>query len=91
MGSKVSKSIMQRGEPRCFICGKTVDLERHHVMAGTANRKLSEKYGLHTVLDLHKTQGFSFDAGEKEEGFFRSEEDQEKFYASCSYGISNEK
>ena len=42
---------------------------------------LCEKYGLHTVLDLHKTQGFSFDAGEKEEGFFRNEDDQEKFYA----------
>ena len=42
---------------------------------------LCEKYGLHTVLDLHKTQGFSFDAGEKEAGFFESEKDQEKFYA----------
>ncbi len=41
---------------------------------------LCDKYGLHTVLDLHKTQGFSFDAGEKEAGFFENEEDQEKFY-----------
>ena len=41
---------------------------------------LCEKYGLHTVLDLHKTQGFSFDAGEKETGFFQNEAYQEKFY-----------
>ena len=33
---------------------------------------LCERYGLHTVLDLHKTQGFSFDAGEKETGFFQN-------------------
>ena len=43
--------------------------------------ELCDKYGLHTVLDLHKTQGFSFDFGEKEEGFFVSEGYQEKFYA----------
>lgn len=40
-----SKSIIQNGE-RCFLCGKTVTLERHHVFGGTANRKLSEKFGL---------------------------------------------
>ena len=42
---------------------------------------LCERYGLHTVLDLHKTQGFSFDAGEHEAGFFESAAYQEKFYA----------
>ncbi len=42
---------------------------------------LCRKYGLNTVLDLHKTQGFSFDDGEHEEGFFTSEEYQKKFYA----------
>ena len=45
MGSKVSKSILQQGDPRCFFCGKQVELERHHVMAG-ANRKWSEQFGL---------------------------------------------
>ncbi len=38
-------------------------------------------YGLRAVLDLHKTQGFSFDAGENEKGFFENEAYQEKFYA----------
>ena len=41
---------------------------------------LARKYGLNLVLDLHKTQGFSFDAGEHEAGFFESEAYQEKFY-----------
>lgn len=38
------------------------------------------KYGLNMVLDLHKTAGYSFDAGEKEDGFFTSEAYQERFY-----------
>jgi hypothetical protein len=41
----MGKSIMQT-ERVCCICGRVNGLERHHVMAGTANRKLSEKYGL---------------------------------------------
>lgn len=40
-----SKSIIQKDE-RCFLCGRTTGLERHHVYAGVANRPLSEKYGL---------------------------------------------
>lgn len=37
------------------------------------------KNNLNVVLDLHKTAGFSFDSGEKEEGFFDSEKLQERF------------
>ena len=40
---------------------------------------LCNKYGLRAVLDLHKTPGYSFDAGEKEAGFFESESYQERF------------
>ncbi|SFW33477.1 glycoside hydrolase family 5 protein [Ruminococcus flavefaciens] len=37
--------------------------------------------GLNLILDLHKTAGFSFDYyGEDENGFFDSEEYQERFY-----------
>ncbi|MEE3467586.1 MAG: cellulase family glycosylhydrolase [Eubacterium sp.] len=36
--------------------------------------------GLNMILDLHKTFGFSFDDGEGEEGFFREEAYQERFY-----------
>lgn len=31
---------------RCYICGRTEWIERHHIFNGTANRKKSEKYGL---------------------------------------------
>ena len=41
---------------------------------------LCDKYGLKTVLDLHKTPGYSFDAEEKEAGFFENESYQERFY-----------
>ena len=37
--------------------------------------------GLHMILDLHKTAGFSFDANEGEGGFFENEAFQERFYA----------
>jgi len=39
-----------------------------------------QKYGLNTVLDLHKTAGFSFDEWENEAGFFESEKYQQLFY-----------
>lgn len=39
-----------------------------------------EKNGLNVVLDLHKTAGYSFDAGEKEAGFFCSADLQERYY-----------
>lgn len=38
------------------------------------------KYGLNTVLDIHKTAGYSFDKGENENGFFTKSEYQERFY-----------
>lgn len=39
-----------------------------------------KKYHLNMILDLHKTAGYSFDAEEKETGFFKSQEYQERFY-----------
>ena len=42
---------------------------------------LAKKNGLNVVLDLHKTAGFSFDAGEAETGFFENEKYQDRFYA----------
>ncbi len=38
-----------------------------------------EKHGLKTVIDLHKTAGFSFDKGEAETGFFADEKYQQRF------------
>lgn len=41
---------------------------------------MCKKYNLNTVIDLHKTAGYSFDEGENENGFFYDEKLQEKFY-----------
>lgn len=39
------KSIMQDDWETCYLCGRRAS-ETHHVLGGTANRRLSEKYGL---------------------------------------------
>jgi hypothetical protein len=41
----MGKSIMQ-ADRACYFCGRMTGLERHHVFAGTANKKISETYGL---------------------------------------------
>lgn len=46
------KSILQKDES-CYLCGRRYGLETHHVLGGTANRKISDKYGL-TVLLCHQ-------------------------------------
>ena len=54
----MTRSILQ-DEKICYFCFRTYGLERHHIMAGTANRKLSEKYGLWVWLckDHHTGNG----------------------------------
>lgn len=49
----LSKSILQ-SEKECFITGSLVDLDRHHVFAGS-RRKASEKFGCWVWLrhDIH--------------------------------------
>ena len=32
-------------ERQCLVCGSTYNLHKHHIFFGSANRKLSEKYG----------------------------------------------
>lgn len=43
------KSIIQENK-ECLVCGTTQDIHEHHIIYGTANRKLSEKYGLKVWL-----------------------------------------
>lgn len=43
------RSILQK-EKKCWLCGTTIDLHRHHVFGGSANRAKSEKYGLTVYL-----------------------------------------
>ena len=41
------KSIVQDlSQERCFLCGSRWHLELHHIMHGTANRRLATLYGL---------------------------------------------
>lgn len=41
----MADSIMQT-EKKCYMTGSTIRLHKHHVMHGSANRKLAEQYGL---------------------------------------------
>ena len=51
----MSKSVMQVNR-RCYLCGKTVGLEKHHILGGP-NRKWSEKFGLWVWLDAECHRG----------------------------------
>ena len=61
----MSKSIMQDPKSReCYICknwyGRDylwMNLEKHHVIYGKGNRRLSEKYGLTVLLCRHHHKG----------------------------------
>lgn len=44
------KSIISN-DKRCFLCGKTENLEQHHCIFGTANRSKADKDGLWVWLD----------------------------------------
>lgn len=47
----MNNKLWGRNPPKsCVVCGSTYNIHKHHVFHGTANRKLSEKYGL--VIDL---------------------------------------
>ena len=50
------KSILQEDTDYCFFCGK-YGTEIHHVVYGTANRKLSDKYGLVVGLCYNHHRG----------------------------------
>lgn len=43
------KSIIQE-QKECYVCKTKYVLHEHHIFYGTANRKLSEKYGLKVWL-----------------------------------------
>lgn len=52
-----AKSIMQRKDGTCYLCKRLHDdwtrktpLHEHHVFGGTANREISERYGLKVYL-----------------------------------------
>ena len=50
------KSIMQDDTEYCYFCGR-YGTEIHHIFFGTANRKLSDKYGLTVGLCYNHHRG----------------------------------
>lgn len=38
--------VQDLSEERCFLCGKTRDLDLHHIMHGVANRRWATRLGL---------------------------------------------
>ena len=57
---EVAKSIINNNR-RCYICGSQINLEKHHCVFGTANRKKADQDGLWVYLchnchfDVHNT------------------------------------
>ena len=45
----MADSILQ-SERCCYFCESVIGLEEHHIFAGVANRRISEKYGLKVWL-----------------------------------------
>ena len=58
------KSIIQE-KKECYICKSQQWLECHHIFAGTANKKQSEKYGLKVYLcnSCHRQAQLVYDSG----------------------------
>ena len=43
------ESVIQK-EKECYVCKNTIGLHSHHILFGTANRRMSELYGLKVWL-----------------------------------------
>ena len=50
------KSILQK-EKQCYYCGTTNNLEEHHCLYGTANRRIAERFGLKVFLCAEHHRG----------------------------------
>ena len=51
-----NKSVLQ-DEKKCFLCDTTLNLERHHVLHGTAMRRIADKLGLTVWLCAEHHRG----------------------------------
>ena len=57
------ESILQ-SEKVCYFCGKQIAIEKHHIFAGVANRRISDQNGLWVYLchNCHTgTEGAQYD------------------------------
>lgn len=46
----MGKSIIQDDENTCYLCGRSGPLEKHHICAGVANRKISERENIYVMI-----------------------------------------
>lgn len=85
----MKKSIMQQYDGRCYLC-ETLEgdcrekpTEVHHVLYGTANHKLADKYGLMVRLcDRHHRNGpESIHGGNRDNDLFLKKRAQMAFEA----------
>jgi len=82
----MSKSIMQN-KKQCYLCGRQSYLEKHHIVSGTANRKLSEKYGLWVYLCHSCHTGDGGAQYEKELNLRLKQEAQKTFEEKYSHDL----
>lgn len=76
----MASSILQK-DKTCYLCGSVVGLEEHHIFAGVANRKISEKYGLKVWLCNEHHTGKDGAQYDKEKNLQLKQEAQMKFEA----------
>lgn len=50
-------SIIQKDLTECFVCKTNRNINTHHVFFGTANRKMSDKYGCVVALCVEHHTG----------------------------------
>ena len=74
----MAKSVINN-ERECYLCGKTVNLERHHIFAGVANRKISEMLGLWVYLCHNCHTGKNGAQYNKEKGLKLKQDAQRAF------------
>ena len=75
----------------CEICGRERQINRHHVFFGSANRKLSEKWGMVAILcpdchqngknAVHRCRDTDLRLKEKYQRKFEEEHTREEFRA----------
>ena len=79
-------SILQ-SKKECWFCGARVSLEEHHIFAGTANRRISEKYGLKVWLCNKDHTGKDGAQYDQQKNLQLKQEAQRKFEALYSHDM----
>lgn len=82
----MADSILQT-EKECWFCGATYGLEEHHIFAGVANRKISEKYGLKVFLCKRHHTGKNGAQYDQDKNLQLKKEAQKKFEALYSHDM----